>query len=108
MFSGRPNPQWDTSAEETAQISALIDGLPDAALEPVTDDGLGYRGFVITWPDGQSATVAGAAVLVTPVDRTRCGKADPDRTMESALVHMARKYLAADLYEFLLSQVGAG
>lgn len=112
MFSGRPNPQWDARADEAVQISGLIDGLIDGPPHPVAEPGsaggLGYRGFVITWPDGHSATVAGAAVVVTGIDGTRRGKADPHRTVESSLVQMARKHLAADVYEFLLSQVPRG
>ena len=49
MFSGRPNPAWEPSAGEQAEITARLLNLPPSppVMEP---DGLGYRGFVILNP----------------------------------------------------------
>ena len=47
IFSGRPNPSWQMSAEEAAEFLHLIRSLPKT--ERLSDEGgLGYRGFVIS------------------------------------------------------------
>jgi len=46
VYSGRPNPAWELSENERAELVARLKDLPvaDAA---ISDAGLGYRGFVI-------------------------------------------------------------
>ncbi len=46
IYSGLPNPAWTLTAEQTQELRALLDGLPEAACEPV-NLGLGLRGFVV-------------------------------------------------------------
>jgi hypothetical protein len=45
IFSGRPNPHWDLTAQEAAEFTRLLADLEarDDVLAP--PDGLGYRGF---------------------------------------------------------------
>lgn len=51
IFSGRPNPQWRLSPEETGELTARLAGL-SAGTAPAQPPGLGYRGFEITNPEG--------------------------------------------------------
>ena len=46
IYSGLPNPAWTLTAEQTPALRTLLDGLPEAACEPVNFD-LGLRGFVV-------------------------------------------------------------
>jgi hypothetical protein len=56
IFSGRPNPTWTLSGEETSQLLALLANLPSKeAGWPAS--GLGYRGFVVSFRDPQDRVV---------------------------------------------------
>lgn len=46
IYSGMPNPVWTLTTEQTQELRELLDGLPEAACEPV-NLGLGLRGFVV-------------------------------------------------------------
>jgi hypothetical protein len=46
VFSGRPNPQWTTAADQIAPLLPGADARPLAA--PAEPPGLGYRGFLLT------------------------------------------------------------
>jgi hypothetical protein len=46
LFSGRPNPAWQLSADEAAAFSSRIAGLPAAEQMPARD-ALGYRGILV-------------------------------------------------------------
>lgn len=48
LFSGRPNPEWTLGEAESAAFARLFRGLDPAAGPPRADDGLGYRGLVVT------------------------------------------------------------
>jgi hypothetical protein len=50
-FSGRPNPSWELSPDEAAELARRLADLPNANA-PAPAPGLGYRGFVITNPEG--------------------------------------------------------
>ncbi|SOD90580.1 hypothetical protein SAMN06269250_3469 [Spirosoma fluviale] len=47
VFSGRPNPTWTLSEEESTELVALLKSLPIAE-ESSEEGGLGYRGFVLS------------------------------------------------------------
>jgi hypothetical protein len=54
VFSGRPNPAWDLSPDEEAELARLIAGLPPSR-RSLDEGGLGYRGFVIRATTGAEA-----------------------------------------------------
>lgn len=47
VFSGRPNPTWTLSEKESTELLNLLKSLP-AAKESNEEDGLGYRGFILS------------------------------------------------------------
>ncbi len=49
IFSGRPNPSWELSAEDVSELAGRITNLTPASRSSVMG-GLGYRGFVISNP----------------------------------------------------------
>lgn len=59
VFSGRPNPQWILTEEETAQVEKLLLNLPDGT-EPLAQ-GLGFKGFILK-DDKRRITVGGGSV----------------------------------------------
>ena len=47
IFSGRPNPSWELSADEVAELTRRVATLSPCDEAPV-EVGLGFRGFVIS------------------------------------------------------------
>jgi hypothetical protein len=62
MYSGRPNPVWQLSEEESAQLLAHLSDLPEATA--VTPDHLGYRGFLVRYPSGQQFRVYSGSIFL--------------------------------------------
>jgi hypothetical protein len=50
IFSGRPNPSWELSAEEATELAKRLIPLSKAE-EHSEEGGLGYRGFLISNPE---------------------------------------------------------
>lgn len=50
VFSGRPNPTWSLSAEQIRELLEAFRDLPPAD-QPSPENGLGYRGFLLSNPD---------------------------------------------------------
>jgi hypothetical protein len=48
-FSGRPNPSWELNPSESGELLKELSPLPEADKNKVEfNDGLGYRGFIIS------------------------------------------------------------
>ena len=56
-FSGRPNPTWTLSEEEGAALARLLVDLPRSPTA-ATEDGLGYRGFILENPEHKAGLPA--------------------------------------------------
>ena len=50
IFSGKPNPTWVLSKEESLELTDLLKDLPPANM-PTDESGLGYRGFLLSNPE---------------------------------------------------------
>jgi hypothetical protein len=50
VYSGRPNPTWDLSAQDVAELSRRMADLPHSR-QPFVEGGLGYGGFVLQNPE---------------------------------------------------------
>lgn len=50
VFSGRPNPTWELSAEQMTEILEAFQDLP-LTHQPLAENGLGYRGFILLNPE---------------------------------------------------------
>jgi hypothetical protein len=51
VYSGRPNPSFDLTGSEAAELFALLHNLPRTQSRP-PEGGLGYRGFVVSGETG--------------------------------------------------------
>jgi hypothetical protein len=60
VFSGRPNPQWTLTKQETARVEELLRDLPS---EPGAskESGLGFRGFILS--DGKHRITVGGGFV---------------------------------------------
>jgi len=50
VFSGRPNPTWSLSSEQTMELNEALRNLPPTD-ELAGEPSLGYRGFILLNPD---------------------------------------------------------
>lgn len=97
IYSGRPDPSW---ALTDVQVAALLGQL---ASLPVTSGtapagGLGYHGFSIALRQAGQAdrtVVAYRGAVTSPGDAPGSYRADPQRTVEQALLETGRPHLAA-------------
>jgi hypothetical protein len=102
IYSGRPNPAWDTSPAQTAAIKAAVMRLPakaGAEQEPVV--GLGYRGFRLTEPDRDWQLRVYHSTVVEDDGVHTIIRCDPDATLERALAALASSHLDTSTREFL-------
>ena len=94
LFSGRPNPTWNLTADESAELVKRLKTLPETK-EGKIHDGLGYRGIVVTAAgdevsDFATAVVSGGIVLVRVSGGGGRLLADSDRALERWLLGTAR------------------
>ncbi len=88
VFSGRPNPTWTISADDTATLLGVWEGLESAETGPPEPSGLGYRGVVVTAPDGRCWYVfAGLADLSWQSSNE--ARVDADRALEQMILGTA-------------------
>jgi hypothetical protein len=102
IYSGRPNPAWDTSPAQTAAIKAALMRLPAttvAVQEPAV--GLGYRGFRLTDPDRDWRLRVYHSTVVEKDGAHTIIRCDPDATLERTLAALASTHLDASTREFL-------
>ena len=62
VFSGRPNPSWDLSPEEEAELARRLTDLRPVEQAP-PDPGLGYRGFLLSGPSRQVRVYQGVLTI---------------------------------------------
>lgn len=94
-FSGRPNPAWDLSPEETREFLTMLESSPPG---PAGEDqgGLGYRGITITAARPLASMparvrVGGGAISVTFADGKTQHRRD-DRGIEQWLLRKASEH----------------
>jgi hypothetical protein len=97
LYSGRPDPSWTLSDVQVAALVGQLAALP-AAIGSAPQGGLGYHGFsiVVRRPDQPDQTFQVYRGAVTsPGDAPGTYGADPQRTLESALLETGRSHLTA-------------
>jgi len=95
IYSGRPDPSWDLTAAQVAQVDAAIAALPATAGTP-PEGGLGYHGFTLLLgrPGEADETLVAYRGTVAPrgVD-PRPYRIDAGRTVERLLLDSGRSIL---------------
>jgi hypothetical protein len=109
VFSGRPNPQWNLTTEERAELNRLLQALPEAKTEKPLLPGLGYRGFIVTALEDK-ATGCSEIVIFKKYVSAKCnGKllqfTDKDRTLERWLLQTGRSHLEDSFYQQINSAI---
>ena len=97
IYSGRPDPSWTLTDVQVAALVGQVAGLP-VATGTAPQGGLGYHGFsILVQQPGQpdQTYVAFRGAVTTPGDAPGTYRADPQRTVETALLETGRSHLAA-------------
>jgi hypothetical protein len=107
VFSGRPNPTWKLSGEETSQFLGLLRELPST--EPGWfDAGLGYRGFAVSLQDPQGRETRVQiykGIVKRSVGESMEYFADKDRKLERWVLRTGSSRLSPDLYEMVAKEL---
>ena len=88
VFSGRPNPTWRLSSEESDELARRLKDLRPLDQAPA-EPGLGYRGFVLSTPDRKIHVYQGA--LTVTEGGTTQRYVDVNR-IEDWLIEQARRH----------------
>lgn len=109
MFSGRPNPQWNLTPEENAELNRLLQTLPKDKTGKASIPGLGYRGFIVTATEDKVEGCTEVFIFREYVTAKCSGEllqfADKDRTLERWLLQTGRGRLEDSLYQQIASQI---
>jgi len=94
IFSGRPNPRWNLNPAQQAAFQAALDALPISGTAAPENDGLGYRGFLVTDPANPGRRIRAYAGCVTLSDGSRIEvRKDEAKTIEHWLLDSGAPYL---------------
>jgi len=87
IFSGRPNPRWNLTAAQAAELQEVVDALPMTTAAAPENANLGYRGFIVSDAADTSWRIVAydGYVVVTQGDRRETRK-DDSRTTERWLL----------------------
>ena len=110
IFSGRPNPNWVLSAEQTAEFHARMARLPSAGTTQAPPDALGYSGFWVAFldePRRRQVVRIGRGHVTIEIVKTARHLADPDRVMERWLLQTAGDRLAPEVRAIVQTELDA-
>lgn len=101
VFSGRPNPTWELTRDQTAELARLHATLEPAKAATVIPDALGYRGFklhgfrsfeeLIVWREVVAAHQHGQSVQWS----------DPSRALERFLLGTMQPHVDVETFQTL-------
>lgn len=108
IFSGRPNPAWTLSGEETRELLGMLENLPSTNTRS-PEAGLGYRGFVVSFQD-QRRRVTTVRIHGGTVERS-VGEsseffADKDRKLERWLLDTGQSKLDPSVFTAVSEKLG--
>ena len=105
VFSGRVNPSWDLTQEETTDFNSKVVTLSQNTTGKISDN-LGYRGFVVTVSTGINVKFK---IYNTTIQREENGKIlyynDPNREIEKWLLTTSQQYIDSTLYQNVKTQI---
>lgn len=105
VFSGRPNPIWNLSEAQCAEIEQHIDQLPETAGESLqSPPGLGYRGLIIHYENQQG--VRDSIRIYRGISQSeQLQLQDPDRKLEKWLLNTGQDLVDSNMQEYLQTEL---
>jgi hypothetical protein len=105
VFSGRPNPTWNLTESQCAEIEQNIAQLPEAVGKSVpSPPALGYRGLIIHY-ENQQGVGESIRIYRGLVHSTRLQLQDPDRNLEKWLLNTGRKLVDLNMQRYLQTEL---
>jgi hypothetical protein len=108
IFSGRPNPRWKLTVEESEKLLEELESLQAMKEYPQTPEGLGYQG--ITVRNKESAMTydeitAVSGVVIAQEGITSRYFSDRDQKLELWLLETGKDKLETTLYHTILTLI---
>ncbi len=108
-FSGRPNPNWELTDQQSAEFLGLLQSLQPIPAESAAFEGLGYRGFVVT---GHGETMNGfeqvrvfrGKVVATRRSGTAAFR-DPQHSLEAWLLETGRSHIEQGTMAYVRKEI---
>jgi hypothetical protein len=109
VFSGRPNPRWELTAEEDRELRQRLSTLPETRQGAILET-LGYRGIVVAAPNGVQTgflriTISTGVVLVEKPDGARQYLVDRGRALERWVFQTSRGRVDPEVYSAFEQQM---
>jgi hypothetical protein len=105
VFSGQPNPTWNLSQSQCAEIEQHIDQLPETAGESLqSPPTLGYRGLIIHY-ENQQAVREPIRIYRGIVQSERLQLRDPDRKLERWLLSTGQDLVDSNMQRYLQTEL---
>lgn len=110
LFYGRPNPVWDLSADDAAEIARLIEQLPtDGEAGSINDKLLasGFRRFIVRGlilprlGDHEQVTVFTDQVVIEKAGQDPQTLPDAEGSVHAALRAKAKAHVSDEIYEVI-------
>ena len=102
VFSGRTNPSWSLSDEETATLATMLEGLEEAEVAYSPAEQLGFRQFVVTLASPMADASEMVYVYNTTVEVDHGDEVkyytDTDGQVSRWLLESSKTHLDDDLY----------
>jgi hypothetical protein len=107
VFSGRPNPTWDLTRDQAAELARLHATLSQASSANVIPDGLGYRGFKLHGFRSFEELIVWREVVASRQPDHSVQWNDPNRTLESFLLGTLQPHIDAETFRTLGSLISS-
>jgi hypothetical protein len=111
IFSGRPNPHWELTSQEAKEFVGQFQALPEHWAEGSVQDGLGYRGLIVTQPnqtieDYREIQISNGLVIAKQNSQSQPSQqfTDQSRRLERWLFQTGKGRLDEALYEQISQQ----
>jgi hypothetical protein len=102
VFSGRPNPHWELTGQESNEFVQRFQSLPPSSGEGAVKEGLGYRGLIVSVPgkeiEGFQEILISNGVVVARWDNQSKQFVDRNRVLEKWLFQTGKGRLDNELY----------
>jgi hypothetical protein len=108
-FSGRPNPRWEPTGDQTANFLARFHALKPSPGSHAPPDSLGYRGFVVTANGGTVGGYDEVRIYRGLVFARRGDRAetfiDSERALENWLFDSLQGHVPESVLQYIKSEI---
>lgn len=108
VYSGRPNPAWNLTAEQGEEFLKLLRSLPKTSGGAVRQ-GLGYRGVIVTADGGKvtgyNSIIVSDGIVLGNTDTGEEIFLDANRALERWLFNTGKGFIEKDTYTMIENEL---